>query len=552
MPDAAGHARDLADRFWDDLIRIEPLLGTEVGDERYDDRLSDPSEVGRANRRSISESALGELRSIDRGSLEPVLRGTMDVLEAIATRDLANLDAGMERLEAVSHMWGPGQILAAIVGMQRADTPERLDRYVARLHALGPYMDAFGPIMRDGVSTGVTAPAVVVDRTIAQAERVLAAGTDRSPALAPVGDDAQARERVTRAVEEAVLPAYRRYLDALTEYRPHATGTLGLCDLPDGDAIYRSQILAWTTLPLEPEEVHRFGLDELERIQEQRREIAASLGFDHADRAIEAHNASGSNIAATREDMLRLAERQVERSWEASPAWFGRMPSANCGVKPVEEFREADTPAAFYLPASADGSRPGVYYVNTSDLGERPLHNLAAVTFHEANPGHHFQITIEQEIPDRPALRRFGGILAGSAFIEGWGLYSERLADEMGLYEDGYERLGMLAGQSLRACRLILDSGIHAFGWDRDRAIAQMVEAGVSKLDAEVETDRYISLPGQALAYKIGQREIERWRADAAAREGSAFDVRGFHDHLLGLGSLPLPSLRREMADGRP
>src|SRR5262249_1347952 len=155
-----------------------------------------------------------------------------------------------------------------------------------------------------------------------------------------------------------------------------------------------------------------------------------------------------------REDMLRLAERQVQRSWEASPAWFNRRPSANCGVRAVEEFREADTPAAFYLPASADGSRPGAYYVNTSDLRDRPLPNLAPVTYHEANPGHHFQITIEQEIPDRPALRRFGGILAGSAFIEGWGLYSERLADEMGLYEDGYERLGMLAGQALRACRL--------------------------------------------------------------------------------------------------
>jgi uncharacterized protein (DUF885 family) len=544
-----GRARALADRYWEDLLRIEPLLGTEVGDERFDDRLSDPSEAGQAERRSVSAGALEQLSTIDRPALEPVLRGTLDILEAIAGRDLANLDAGLERLEAVSHMWGPGQLLAAMAGMQRADSPERLERYVARLRALPAYLDAYGPIMRDGVATGVIAPEVVVDRTIAQMERVLAAGVDGSPAYLPVDkEDAGARAQVAAAVEDAVLPAYGRYLDALRAYRPHATATIGLSALPDGDAIYRSQILAWTTLALEPEDVHRFGLEELERIQEQRAEIAASLGFDHADQAIEALLASGDDVAATRQDMIQLVERQVAKSWEAAPEWFGRVPSANCGVKPVEEFREADSPAAFYQPASADGTRPGAYYVNTSDLPERPLHNLAAITYHEANPGHHFQITIEMEMPDRPALRRFGGILAGSAFIEGWGLYSERLADEIGLYEDQHERLGMLAGQAMRACRLILDTGIHAFGWDRQRAVAQMVEAGVAKLDAEIETDRYISLPGQALAYKIGQREIERWRADLAARAGSSFDIRGFHDRLLSLGSLPLPSLRRELS----
>ena len=546
--DEATRAAALADRFWEDLLRIEPLLATEIGDERYDDRLSDPSEAGRAEQRDAADRALRDLATIDRESLDPVLRGTLDILEASATRIVANLDAHLERLEAVSQMWGPGQILAAIASMQRTDTPERLDRYVARLHALPAYLDAFGPIMREGVSAGVTAPDVIVDRTIAQMERIIAAGVDGSPARQPVEpNDTAARQRVADAVQTAVLPAYGRYLEALRDYRPHATTSIGLSALPGGDEIYRSQILAWTTLPLEPEEVHRIGVEELEEILEARREIAASLGFGSADRALEAWSASGTDIAATREDMVRLAEAQVARSWEAAPAWFGRMPSANCTVKPVEEFREADTPAAFYQPPSADGSRAGLYYVNTSDLPERPLHNLAAITFHEANPGHHFQITIEQEIPDRPALRRFGGIMAGSAFIEGWGLYSERLADEMGLYQDAYERLGMLAAQGMRAARLIVDSGIHALGWDRERAVAQMVEAGVAKLDAEIETDRYISMPGQALAYKIGQREIERWREAAAAREGSAFDIKAFHDRLLGHGSLPLPALRREM-----
>jgi uncharacterized protein (DUF885 family) len=495
-PDGATRARHLADRFWEDLLRIEPVIGTEVGDERYDDRLSDPSETGRAEQRDVAAGALRELATIERGALDAVVRGTLDVLEAIANRMLANLDAHMERLEAVSQMFGPAQVLVTIAGMQRTDTPDRLDRYVARLHAIPAYLDAYGPIMREGVAAGVTSPDVIVDRTISQMERVLAAGVEGSPAFQPIDpNDAAARRRVAGALEASVLPAYERYLEALRAYRPHATRTIGLAALPGGDAIYRAQILAWTTLPLEPEEVHRIGLEELEAIQRERTKIAAS----------------------------------------------------NCEVRPVEEFREADTPPAFYQPPSADGSRAGVYYVNTSDLQERPLHNLAAITFHEANPGHHFQITIEQEIPDRPPLRRFGGIMAGSAFIEGWGLYSERLADEMGLYLDAYERLGMLAAQGMRAARLIVDSGIHALGWDRSRAVAQMVEAGVAKVDAEIETDRYISMPAQALAYKIGQREIERWRATAAARDGAAFDLRAFHDGLLAHGSLPLPALRREL-----
>jgi uncharacterized protein (DUF885 family) len=217
----------------------------------------------------------------------------------------------------------------------------------------------------------------------------------------------------------------------------------------------------------------------------------------------------------------------------------------------VEEFREKDMPGAFYYGPSTDGARPGIYYVNCSDLELRPLHHVATTTYHEANPGHHFQISIEYEFSDRPALRRFGGIISGGAFTEGWGLYSERLAEEMGLFLNDYERLGMLEAQGMRAARLIVDSGLHAFGWDRDRAVAQMVEAGVPSFDAEIEVDRYIAQPGQALAYKIGQREIERWRAEAAKREGSAFSLSAFHDRLLALGSLPLPAIDRELKEGR-
>jgi len=320
--------------------------------------------------------------------------------------------------------------------------------------------------------------------------------------------------------------------------------------VPNGDAMYEAEILAHTTLALDPGEVHRLGVEDLERIQRERGEIARAAGFPDARAALEEHSAGGRNVARSRQEMVDLAREQVERSWEAAPAAFGRLPKANCEVRPVEEFRERDMPGAFYQPPTADNSRPGIYYINCSDLEERQLHPVAAVTFHEANPGHHFQMSMEQEYAERPPLRRFGGPLAGSAFTEGWGLYSERLADELGLYRDEFERLGMLEAQGWRACRLIVDTGIHAFRWDRQRAVDQMVEGGVGRLNAQIEVDRYIAVPGQALAYKIGQFQIEKWRAEAAAREGGDFSLRSFHDRLLSLGSLPLPALQSEMDRG--
>jgi uncharacterized protein (DUF885 family) len=208
--------------------------------------------------------------------------------------------------------------------------------------------------------------------------------------------------------------------------------------------MYASQILGFTTLPLPAEEVHRIGQEEFAKIQEERSAIAGSLGFASPEEAVAARTASGQNVAASREDMLRMVEGQVQRSWDAAPRMFGRLPKANCIVKPVEEFREDDMPGAFYQSPSADGSRPGTYYLNTSHLDARPLHQVATTTYHEGNPGHHFQLSMEQEHTDRLPLRRFGGFLAGDAFVEGWGLYSERVADELGLFVDAYERLGML------------------------------------------------------------------------------------------------------------
>ncbi|HJP66663.1 MAG TPA: DUF885 domain-containing protein, partial [Actinomycetota bacterium] len=472
----------------------------------------------------------------------------LDVADAIARRDLDDVAFRMDRLRAVSHLEGPGSLLGVIASLQRADTPERVDRYVGRLSALPGYVAAMGAVAEEGAAAGVVMPLVVVDRTVAQVERLLALDPADSPGMAPAaGASDQERERVRTILADEVWPAFQGFLEVLRRYRNRAAATIGLSRLPLGDEMYAAAIRGWTSLDLDPQVVHDIGANELARIREEEQAIARSLGAKDARQAVADLTAKGGNAATSREALVASAEEQVRRGWEAAPRFFGRLPKSNCEVRPVEAYREKDMPFAYYYPPSQDGSRAGVYWVNASDLDQRLLHRLASVTYHEANPGHHFQTSLEQEMQDRPALRKFGGILAGSAFIEGWGLYSERLADEMGLYQDQYERIGMLEAQAFRAARLVVDTGIHALGWDRDQVIATLQEIGTPRVDAEIETDRYIATPGQALAYKLGQIEIERWRAEAAEREGASFSLPAFHDRLLELGSLPLRALEREI-----
>jgi uncharacterized protein (DUF885 family) len=549
MNEDGSSAGKLIERYWEDLLEAEPMLGTAIGDERFDDRLPDPGPAGRAQRERLHRGALEELGSFEIGALDEDRRVSLDILEAIARRDLAALEHRTDRLSAVSHLWGPAGLVGELASLQRADTPERLDRYRARISATPAFYDAELEIMREGIADGVRAPRIVAERALAQTERLLAAGADESPALAPVpADDDAGRELLTRAIADHLLPALERYRAGVRDYLPNATETIGLSALPGGEAMYAAQILAWTTLELDAREVHELGIQDLERIQEERGRSAAILGYPDAATAEAGIAQHAAFRFASPDELKAVAEAQVRRSWDVAPAWFGRVPSANCEVRLVEAFREADMPFAFYNQPTEDGSRPGVYYVNGFDLDRKPKHQLASTTYHEANPGHHFQVALEQEMDGRPAIRRFGGFLAGSAFTEGWGLYSERLADEMGLYEDESERLGMLDLQGMRAARLVVDTGIHALGWTRERAIATLEDAGLPTVEATIETDRYITMPGQALSYKIGQFEIERQRAAAAEREGAEFSLRAFHDRLLALGSLPLTALRRELA----
>ena len=279
-----------------------------------------------------------------------------------------------------------------------------------------------------------------------------------------------------------------------------------------------------------------------------RREIARRAGFGDDSKAYRASLlADPANTPKSKDELIERAGEDIDRAMTIAPRFFGRLPVAGCDVKPVEEFKEKDAPFAYYFPPSTDGSRPGIYYANGYDLPSRKYTKLASTTYHEAVPGHHFQIALEMENPNLNTFRRLGARIVSGAYVEGWGLYSEKLADEMGLYRDEGERFGMLDAVAWRAARLVVDTGIHALRWDRQRSIDFLLDAGLSETDATIETDRYIGWPGQALTYMMGCREIERLRRQIETRDGSAFDLRAFHDAVLAHGSLPLATLAREL-----
>ncbi len=548
--DPSSPVNRLADGFWEAILEESPSTATMYGDSRYDDRLEDPGPAGRARARALAESTLAAADSIEADDQPLEDRITLDMVQVVCRLQIDQDDQRVDLLRPVDQMAGPQTLLPTLATFQEADTPETLDRFIDRLRAYPAYMAANIDLLREGISSGLTAPRIVTERTIAQLERLLVIPADESVivTMARVAGEAE-RNRVLEAVRSEVIPADQAFLDALRgEYLKASREDPGLWSAPNGEALYRTQILAWTTLQLEPAELHQIGLDALEQIEAERKVIAHSQGFGDDTVAYRAYLASDpANRPGTPDELLGRAREDIGRAMDLAPRYFGTLPKSGCEVRAVEEYKEKDSPFAYYQPPTTDGSRPGYYYANTYDLASRTYSKLASTTYHEAVPGHHFQIALEMENEGLTTFRRLGSRLVGGAYVEGWGLYSERLADEMGLFRNEAERFGMLDAMAWRAGRLVTDTGLHALRWPRQRSIDFLRGAGLSETDALIETDRYICWPGQALTYMVGQREIERLRAEIERRDGSAFDLRAFHDAVLGHGSLPLATLAREL-----
>jgi uncharacterized protein (DUF885 family) len=550
MTDDRSTVDALSNRYWESILELDPTTATFYGDERYADRLEDPSPAGRAKVRDLMARTAAEAMAIPVDGLSTEERITRDMLRVIGELRVEEDDQGLHQLRVVDQMGGPQQLLPQLTQFQPVDTPDRLEAFIARLHAYPAFMAANADILREALGTGLTAPSIVTERTIAQIERMLEIPIDQAiiPSSVRGASDAD-RERIREIVRDVVYPADKAFLEALSgEYRRASRQEPGIWSAPDGEAIYRTAIRSWTTLEMDPREIHQIGLDELETIEDERREIARAAGLGDDTAGYRASlDADDTNTPATKSQLVERAAEDLERAMAAAPRYFGRLPKAGLDVRPVEEYKERDAPFAYYYPPAADGSRDGIYYANGYDLQSRKFSKLASTTYHEAAPGHHFQIALEMENPRLNTFRRLGARAVGGAYVEGWGLYSERLADEMGLYRSEGERFGMLDAQAWRAARLVVDTGLHALRWERQRSIDFLRTVGLSETDAVIETDRYICWPGQALTYKLGQRQIEKLRRELSERDGAQFDLREFHDQVLGHGSLPLTTLAREL-----
>ena len=509
--------------------RLEDL--SPAGFERWDERL-------RGFQRAAATIDAGRLDRAGRVNLEML---TDEIGNALAVRTCRR------EVWSVDQLGGPQVALADLAGLQPVATPAERALLLGRWRRIGAYLQQHTAQLQAGLDRGYGAAGINVERVIGQLDRLVAQPADSSPFYAPArraGDAAPAFARTLRAlVRDSVLPAFRRYRDFLaTTYAGRARPEAGIRWLPDGVACYRALIRRHTSLDLSADEIHRIGLENVAAVRQEMLDVVRRrFHTENLDSVLRALPADSTMTFATRVEVFATAQRAVTRMEAKLPELIGRLPKERLVVEEMPGYQEKDAPAAYYYPGSADGTRPGRYLVNTSDPRQRPRYTAEVLAFHEGVPGHHIQLARSQELP-LPAFRRFGD--GNTALVEGWALYTERLADEAGMYSGDLDRLGMLIFQSWRACRLVVDTGIHALGWTREQAIDYLLtNTGLSRLDAENEVDRYIADPGQALAYRLGQREITRLRAEAQKALGPRFDLRRFHDVVLGDGAVTLAIL---------
>jgi uncharacterized protein (DUF885 family) len=531
---------ELAQDYWEGVLRRNPIIATFYGDYRYNAELPNVGPSGRAEEEAALQEVLSRLTRISVADLDTEDRITHEMLRVAVT---AGLDALKFRLDemSVDQMDGPQVWLQELLNWHPTDSPEHISELVQRYRAFSTYMEDYLAALRDGIRDGRTAPAIAVERVLAQLRALLSTPVESSALVSPV----RGKESVLRAVREVVYPAFQRMLAFLEDYpsRPEP----GVWSVTDGAEIYALLARQHTTTELAPAELHQIGMDDLQQIHAEMRAIMSNRGAGKLPirEFTEQLTRDPSNLPTSREELIQISQELLAKAQAALPRAFGRLPALPIKVKPIEEYRERDAPAAFYFQGSEEAGRPGTFYINTFEPTARPKHTLPALAFHEGVPGHHLQIALAQEAQDLPAFRRLSAGWLANAFVEGWALYTERLADELGLYPDELARYGMLGYQAWRACRLVVDTGLHHLRWSRQQAIDFFFEnVGLTERETVNEVDRYIVWPGQALSYKIGQREIEATRAARQQALGGAFDLRAFHDELLRHGGVPLSSLR--------
>lgn len=542
----------LADEYMDLMFDVDPLMPAILGIDPERSGLEDLGEEAEQRQWRALTDIVTRAKAIDTARLSTESRTTRDVLIASAQARLESLDAKTVEFCISDGFQAPAMSMLMLLPMVPVATSGQASAQLDRLRAVPGYLEEAAERHRTGLDTGRRPIARGVRNAIAHIDRYLAAPEDdpllrqESPADAPDFDAERAR-----ILAERVRPAFRRYRDVLeTEILPRGRPDeeSGVCHVPGGDTIYRSLARVHTTTDRTADDLHETGLRLIGELAEEYREIGARVfGTDDVQEIFRRLRTDAELRWNNGDQLLEASREAVDRAERATPQWFGTIPPESCVVEAVPETDAPGAAPAYYLSPAADGSRPGTYFANTHQAEQRFRHTVEATAFHEAVPGHHFQISRALGLIDLPLLRRLGDF---NAYTEGWGLYAERLAHEMGLYSGDITLLGMLSNDSMRAGRLVVDTGLHAKGWSRQQAIDYLTE-NTPMADVEIvsEVDRYINWPGQALAYMVGRLEIERVRAKAEDALGGSFDIRAFHDVVLGGGAMPLSVLDGVVAE---
>ncbi|MGH2380369.1 MAG: DUF885 domain-containing protein [Candidatus Limnocylindria bacterium] len=532
----------LADDYWNSWLQRHPVHATALGDRRHDDRLDDNSPAARDAWRAELDEFERRLNDLSENP-DPV---THTALTEALIADRAFLQADL-RSFSVDPMDGPQTALLNIPSYQPIRSPAEADALLARWGAMPAYLDQAIENLRTGAAEGRIGVSMLCAKVTQQLDELLARADADWPLMQPATDAPGVRDDLLAIIGDEIRPAFERYRALIVdELAPAARpdDRPGLLHIPGGEEAYALVTRAHTSLDVVPEDVHAIGLEEIRRIDSEFTELGARLlKTDGLAPTLTALREDPDLHFTTREEVAVVAQASLGRANGAIGDWFGRLPKAPCEVVVMAAHEEKHSTIAYYREPAADGSRPGRYYINTYAPETRPRYEAETLAFHESVPGHHLQLAIMQELTHLPAFRRFNG---STAYIEGWGLYTERLSEEMGLLSGDTDRFGVLSFDAWRASRLVVDTGIHALGWTRQQAIGFMANhTALGENNIANEVDRYIAYPAQALAYKLGQLELLRLRAEARERQGSRFDIKRFHDAVLGEGALPLPALRQ-------
>ncbi|HVX19563.1 MAG TPA: DUF885 domain-containing protein [Acidimicrobiales bacterium] len=550
--------RAIAEEYWERLLKASPTFATFVGDHRYDDRIEDLSATYEQQLREHWESLHDRVERIDPAHLSQSEQVTRGLLLAETRDGIEGIDQRLIEFR-YDQMQGVAVELLQTVPVLNAPEPDHAWRLVERYRQVPAMLQQAADRYTAGLAAGRTPARICLERTLNVLDGYLASPLDddpftKIPGPASWDGDPAWRDALAELARDVVRPAFGVHRATLAErLEPSARDDehAGLCHLgSDGESVYATLVRHHTTLDLSPQEIHDIGLQEAtELLPREYAEVGGRL-FGVTELADVFRHLQGDDSLryGSAEEIVADAHDGIDRARAAMADWFGRLPQAPCNIEPVPDFLAPDSPSAYYFPPAADGSRPGTYFVNTWEPTQKNRYEAASVAYHEAIPGHHLQIAIANELDDVPTFQRQS--LSNTAYVEGWGLYAERLADEMGLYLTDLDRIGMLAADSWRACRLVVDTGLHALGWTRQQAIDFMAKyTPVSIEELTVEVDRYIAMPGQALSYKLGQREFFRLRGLAQQQLGDRFDIKGFHDTVLGSGAVSLPILG-DLVDG--